>query len=164
MDNLDKVRELAKQLDQARHTKNEYEEKLKEINKEIRDIEECKLSPMLDELGISKMSLDNMDIAKSVIFRCPYTKHTDKDAFKFLFDSNNDGALKKQLIVDLEVYPRAAFELDLLGIEYKEEYSIHHATLSSIIKELVETGKFTTDDIEKYSIYIQPQVKIKEIK
>ena len=78
-----------------------------------------------------------------------------------MFDSNNDGALKKHLIVDLEAYPRAGFVLMEHDIEYETEYSIHHATLSSIIKELVESGQFSTDDIERYSVYVQPQIKIK---
>jgi hypothetical protein len=52
--------------------------------------------------------------------------------------------------------------LDEENIPYKVEYSIHHMTLSSIIKELVEAGKFTTEDIDKYSVYVQPQIRVKQ--
>lgn len=160
---LSKVHELADELVSAREMKKQYEDKLKDINSQIKDIEENKLNNLLLDLGINKISLDDMDISKSVVFRGGYTKHSDPAAFQFLYDSHNDGALKKHIIVDLEAYPRAGFVLMENGIRYTEEYSIHHATLSSIIKELVEAGKFTTDDIDKYSVYVQPQVKIKRI-
>lgn len=161
---IDSIRKLAERLSEIRDAKSYYEEQIKTINQEIKDIEEGTLSSMLDNAGLSKMSFDDMDITKTLAYRPAYTKHSDKEAFKFLFDSNNDGALKKQLIIDLEAYPEAEFEISCKNIEYKIEYSIHWATLSSILKELVESGNLSTADIEKYSIYIQPQIKIKRKK
>ena len=161
MNEVDQIKELATQLFNARSQKAQLENQVKEINSLIKDIEEHKLSSLLDEQGISKVTLDDMDISKTLVFRGSYTKHRDPEAFQFLFDSQNDGALKQQVIIDLTTCPQATVELDKMDIPYTIEYSIHHATLSSIIKELVETGKFTTDDIEKYSVYVQPQVKIK---
>lgn len=158
---FNQVKELAEQLASAREQKKLYEEKIKDINSTIKTLEENKLNDLLVDLGINKISLDDMDISRSVVFRGGYTKHSDPEAFKFLYDSHNDGALKKHIIVDLEAYPRAGFVLMENGIKYTEEYSIHHATLSSIIKELFEAGQFTTDDIDKYSVYIQPQIKVK---
>lgn len=158
---FEQVKELAQQLASAREEKKVYEDKIKDINSTIKNLEETKLNNLMLELGISKVSLDDMDISRSVVFRGGYTKHSDPEAFQFLYDSHNDGALKKHIIVDLEAYPRAGLVLEENGIKYTEEYSIHHATLSSIIKELVEAGQFTTDDIDKYSVYVQPQIKVK---
>lgn len=155
------VEELARELVDYRDQKKQCEEALKDINKKIKDVEEKKLADLLDELQISKITLDDMDIKRTCVFHGGYTKHTDKEAFQFLFDSNNDGALKKHIIIDMEACQRASIELDVAGIPYQIEYSIHHATLSSILKELVESGKFSTDDMDKYSVYVQPQVKIK---
>ena len=158
---IDTIRNLASHLYEIRAKKKELEDAVKDCNEQIKRIEEGTLNNAMIDLGINSVSLENMDISKSVVFRGGYTKHEDPAAFQFLFDSNNDGALKKHIIVDLEAYPRAGFVLMENDIEYKTEYSIHHATLSSIIKELVETGKFSTDDIEKYSVYVQPQIQIK---
>ena len=163
-DDINRVRELAEQLLNARASKKEYEDKLKEINKDIKNIEEKELAGLLDELCVSKLSVADMDITKSVVFRPGYVKHSDPEAFQFLFDTNNDGALKKHLVINLESYPDIPTFLDLKGVDYKIEYSIHHATLGSIIKELVEAGKFGIDDILKYDVYVQPQVKIKTTK
>ena len=161
MNDVEQIKELATQLIDARLEKANLENQVKEINKKIKDIEENKLSSLLDEQCISKITIDEMDIAKSLVFRAPYTKHTDPGAFQLLFDSNNGDALKQHLIVDLADCPHAPIELDVKRIPYKIEYSIHHATFSSILKELAEAGKLSTDDIEKYSIYVQPQVRIK---
>ena len=155
------VRELAEHLYEIRSRKKELENEVKSCNEQIKRIEEGTLNDAMLDLGISRVTLDDMDITKSIVFRGGYTKHKDPEAFKFLFDSNNDGALKKHLIVDLEAYPRAGFVLMENDIEYETEYSIHHATLSSIIKELVESGQFSTDDIDRYDVYVQPQIKIK---
>ena len=163
-DDIEAIRNMAIALEQAREEKKNCEDRLKEINDKIKTIEEGELSSLLDEKGISGISLDDMDISKSIIFRGGYTKHSNREAFKFLFDSANDGALKKQLIIDLNEYPRAAFELEMLNIRYEIEYSIHHATLSSILKELIEAGKFSTDDMDKYGVYAQPRIKVKKKK
>lgn len=161
MSEVEKIHELATELYNLRELKKQKEEEVKDLNASIKQIEENDLSSLLDEQGINRMSLDDMDISKSLVFRGGYTKHTDKDAFKFLFDSNNDGALKQFLIVDLAAHPGAEFALMSEDIPYKIEYSIHHMTLSSILKELVESGQLSTDDMDKYSVYAQPQVKVK---
>lgn len=156
-----KIYNLANQLTNLRLQKQEAEEYVKKLNKEIRQVEEKELAPLMDEQQVSKISINDLDISKSLIYRGGCTKHYDKDAFKYLFDSNNEGALKQLLIVDYAACPLADIVLAEANIPYVIEYSIHHATLSSILKELIESGKLSTEDIEKYSIYIQPQVKVK---
>ena len=156
-----KIYDLALQLSQLREQKKEAEEHVKKLNEEIKKVEEKTLAPLMDEQLVSKISINDLDISKSLVYRGGCTKHYDKDAFKYLFDSNNEGALKQLLIVDYAACPLADAVLTEAGIPFTTEYSIHHATLSSILKELVESGKFSTEDIEKYSVYIQPQIKVK---
>ena len=162
MSNVEKIHELAEELYNLRNEKQTKENEIKDLNSQIKNIEEGSLSDLLDEEGISRVSLEDLDISKSLVYRGSYTKHTDKDAFKFLFDSHNEGALKQYLIVDLATHPQAEFVLMSEDIPYKIEYSIHNMTLSSILKELVESGQFTMNDIEKYSVYVQPQIKVKQ--
>ena len=156
------IYELATELKNTREAKKQAEELVKELNKAIKEIEEKKLAQLMDEQQVSKISIQDLDISKSLVYRGGYTKHTDRDAFKFLFDSDNQGALHQYLIIDLAMCPEAEFVLQEQEIPYTTEYSIHHATLSSILKELIESGKLSTEDIEKYNIYIQPQIKVKQ--
>lgn len=158
----DRIYELAKELHILRALKKQAEDAVKDTNKQIKEIEETKLNDLLNEEGISKIDINDLEISKSLAFRCGYSKHTDPKAFKFLFDTNNDGALKQHVIVDLAACPGICFILDEKDIPYKVEYSIHPMTLSSIIKELVESGRFSTNDIDKYNVYVQPQIKVKQ--
>jgi hypothetical protein len=157
-----KIYELAKELKSLRDIKKQAEDAVKDANEKIKDIEEHKLNDLMLNEGINNVNLNDLEISKSLVFRGGYTKHSDPEAFQFLFDTHNEGALKQTVTVDLSVCPRICFLLDEENIPYKVEYSIHHMTLSSIIKELVEAGKFTTEDIDKYSVYVQPQIKVKQ--
>lgn len=161
MNKIETLHEYASRLFEYRQDKKRLEEELTKLNSQIKDIEEHKLNDLMNNEGINGISLDDFDVSRTLIFRCGYTKHTDKDAFKFLFDSDNDGALKQLAIVDIATCPQVQYIFDKYAIPYKIEYSIHHATLSSIIKELVATGQFSTEDIEKYNVYVQPQIKVK---
>lgn len=160
---LQEIKEEALKLKQLRDEKDELNSALKDINDKIRTIEEYELSSLMENEGIQDVTVDNVHIKRGVVFRGGVTSHEDKDAFKYLFDTHNDGALKKKLIIDLESYPDIARTLDYMGIKYTINYSIHHMTLSSLLKELVMEGKLSTEDFDTYSIYAQPQIKV-EIK
>ena len=160
---LDLIREKALELKDLREDKEKLNDRLKEINDNIKNLEEKQIAVMMDDEGISDVTVDGVRVKRGVVFRGGVTKHTDKDAFKYLFDTDNGGALKQVVSIDLTQRPDITDMLDQLNIPYTVEYSIHHMTLSSILRELVGDGKLTTDDFDKYSIYAQPQIKV-EIK
>ena len=160
---LQDIKEKALELSELRETKAKLNDSLKDTNEKIANLEGKVISTMMDDEGITDVTVDDVRIKRGVIFRGSVTSHTDKDAFKYLFDTNNEGALKQHVIVDLAQYPNITKDLAAMGVEYNIQYSIHHMTLSSLIKELVMDGKLSTADFEKYSIYAQPQIKV-EIK
>ena len=157
---LELIKEKALELKGLRAKKEELNDSIKTVNEGIKTLEEKQIPAMMDDLGVSDITIDGVKVKRGVVFRGGVTKHTDKDAFKYLFDSHNDGALKQVISIDLTQNPQAQEVLDELNIPYSVEYSIHHMTLSSILKELVGDGKLTTDDFDKYSIYAQPQIKV----
>ena len=157
---LELLKEKALELKGLRENKDKLNDQLREINDEIKNLEEKQIAVMMDDEGITDVTVDGVRVKRGVVFRGGVTKHTDKDAFKYLFDTNNDGALKQVVSIDLTQCPDIKDILNRLDIPYTVEYSIHHMTLSSILKELVGDGKLTTDDFDKYSIYAQPQIKV----
>lgn len=157
---LKEIKEEALELRELRMQKDSLNSQLKEVNESIKDLEEYKLDSAMEDMGLSDVTVDGVRIRRGVVFRGGVTSHSDKDAFKYLFDSHNDGALKQQLIVDLSEYPKLPELLHEREINYKIQYSIHHMTLSSILKELFADGKLSTEDFERYSIYAQPQIKV----
>lgn len=157
---LQEIKQDALRLKSLRDQKETLNQQLKDVNSSIRELEEFQLSSAMDDIGISDVTVDDVHIRKGIIFRGGVTSHTDKDAFKYLYDTNNEGALKKKVIIDLDRYPNVVALLLGEGIGYDIQYSIHHMTLSSILKDLVAEGKLSTEDFDKYSIYAQPQIKV----
>lgn len=160
---LEELKADALKLKDLRDQKDSLNTQLKEINESIRSLEEYQMDSMMSDMGLSDVTVDGVHIKRGVVFRGGVTSHSDKDAFKYLFDSHNDGALKQVAMVDLAVHPEVVDLLERAGIAYKIQYSIHHMTLSSILKELVLDGKLSTADFDTYNIYAQPQIKV-EIK
>lgn len=154
------VKEKALELKDLREQKESLNSRLKAINEDIRGLEEHTLSSLMDDMGITDVTVDDVHVRRGVVFRGGVTSHTNKDTFKYLFDSHNEGALKQELIVDLAKYPELPAILERTGVEYVRRYSIHHMTLSSILKDLFAEGVLSTEDFEKYSIYAQPQIKV----
>lgn len=157
---LSKIKEDALRLKDLRDQKDHLNLQLKDINNSIKALEEYQLNSEMEDAGISEVTVDNVHIKKGIVFRGGVTSHTDKDAFKYLFDTDNEGALKQKVIIDLAQYPEAPDLLSKLNICYEIQYTIHHMTLSSILKELVSEGKLSTEDFDRYSIYAQPQIKV----
>ena len=157
---LQDIKTEALKLKNMREQKDSLNQQLNDLNKDIKSLEERTLDSMMADMGISDVTVDDVHIRRGVIFRGGVTSHTDKEAFQYLFDSNNEGALKQELVIDLAQHPEAEKLLQEIGIGYGIRYSIHHMTLSSILKELVMEGKLSSEDFDKYSIYAQPQIKV----
>lgn len=157
---LKEIKEGALNLKKLREEKDSLNDQLKQINADIKELEEHQLDALMSDMGITDVTVDNVHIRKGVVYRGGVTSHTDKDAFKYLFDSHNEGALKQKLCIDIARYPDIAERLTAMGIDFEINYSIHHMTLSSILKELFTEGKLSTEDFERYSIYAQPQIKV----
>lgn len=157
---LQEIKENALHLKDLRETKDSLNSQLKSVNEEIKELEEHRLDSLMSDMGITDVTVDDVRIRKGVVYRGGVTSHCDKEAFQYLFDSNNEAALKQHLIIDLAEYPELPDILEEMGIKFEINYSIHHMTLSSILKELFSEGKLSTADFEKYSIYAQPQIKV----
>jgi hypothetical protein len=162
---LEEIKGKALELKDLRDRKDTLSNELKDINESIREIEEHRLSSLMDDEGISDITIDDVRVRRGVIFRGGITTSTDADNFKFLFDTNNDQALKKKLVIDIEGVDPSVLEtiketMGLLKVDYEITYSIHHMTLSSILKELVTEGKLSTEDFDRFRIYAQPQIKV----
>lgn len=157
---LQEIKACALELKDLRSQKEALTSELKQVDDSIRNLEERRLDAMMSDEGLSDVTIDGVRINRGVVFRGGVTSHTDKDAFKYLFDTNNEGALTQMAMVDLASQPDALARLDAAGIAYEIKYTIHHMTLSAILKQLVADGKLSTEDFDKYSIYAQPRIKV----
>lgn len=161
---IEELKDMALTLQSKRETKKQLEMRLETLNADIKDLEEVKMSSAMEELGLSRVVVDDLDISRSIAFRGSVFKSCDKEKFQYLFDTDNEGALKQQAIVDLANYPDVATVLEENDVDFEICYTIHHMTLSSILKELVMAGSLSTDDFEKYKVFSQPKIAIKLVK
>lgn len=162
---LEEIKEKALELKSLRDKKDLLNENLKDVNEQIKCIEEYTLSTIMDDDGISDVTIDGVRVRRSATLRGGILSSTNREDFKFLFDTNNDGALKKKLVIDIqdvdpEVLSNVKELIEGAGLKPEISYTIHHMTLSSILKELVSEGLLSTDDFERYKIYSQPQIKV----
>lgn len=159
------IKKQAKDLQSNRAKVKALEEKIDKLKKDGSQIEKELFSLMEDD-GMAKATLDDIEVSRKITFRGSVLKHTDKEAFKYLTDSNNEDALKQQILIDLTTNDKDEVVniLEENGVDFEVAYSIHHATLSSLLGQLVADGKLTTEDFEKYSIFCQNQVTVKQVK
>lgn len=160
---LESIREKALELKKLRDKKNTLNDELSEVSRQIKDLEESQIDKEMDDLGLSDVTINGVQVKRGVIFRGNITTSTNKNDFQFLFDTENEGALKQMILIDISTIKASYVQgiLDEHFIPYEIKYTIHHATLSSILKDLVENGKLSTEDFDKFRIYAQPQIKVK---
>jgi len=115
---------------------------------------------MLDEAGVEEIKVGNYKVKNGVIYRSNITKANQEAAFQFLYDTDNDGIIKKTLTINPEQIDKAEAVLRTHKVEFDRELKVDNRTLGRVVRELVEDGRMSTDDMEKFSIYIQPDVKI----
>lgn len=161
---VEDIKKLAEDLKDKREKKKALEEELEALTDEIREIEEHTLNDLLLDSGLVDLTVDNLKIKRSEVYRGK-TSSDNKEDFDFLFDTNNGGAVKQELIVNIaDCEDKVTDLLQKAGIEFNKKFSVHHATLSSIVRLLVEEGEFSSEDIEKHKIYIQPKIAVKPVK
>lgn len=161
---VEDIKDLAIELKDKREKKKALEEELECLTDEIREIEEHTLNDLLLDNSLSELTIGDLKVKRSEIYRGK-TSSSDKDDFDFLFDSDNGGAVKQEIIINIaDCEDKVTDLLNKANIDYDKKYSIHYGTLSSIIKGLIEAGSFSSEDIEKHKIYIQPKIAVKPIK
>jgi hypothetical protein len=164
---VEEIKKLAEDLKDKREKKKALEEELDVLSTEIKVIEEHTLNDLLLDSGLANLTVDDLVIKRSEVYRGKTTSE-EKSDFDYLFDSNNGGAVKQEIIINIG--DNACDEEDVTallskaGIDYKKKYSIHHGTLSSIIRLLLEEGVLSSEDLVENCIYIQPKIAVKPVK
>ena len=115
---------------------------------------------MLDDAGVEEIKVGDYKVKNGVIYRSNITKANQKEAFQFLYDTDNGGIVKKVITINPEMIDDAETLLQGAGVSFETELKVDNRVLGRVVRELVEEGKMSTDDMDKFSIYVQPDVKI----
>ena len=115
---------------------------------------------MLEEADVDEIKVGDYKVKNGVIYRSNITKANQSEAFQFLYDTDNGGIVKKSITINPEMIDDAETILRDAGVSFETELKVDNRVLGRVVRELVEDGKMSTDDMDKFSIYVQPDVKI----
>lgn len=115
---------------------------------------------MLEEADVDEIKVGDYKVKNGVIYRSNITKANQKEAFQFLYDSDNGGIVKKVITINPEMIDEAEAILRDAEVIFETELKVDNRVLGRVVRDLVEDGKMSTDDMDKFSIYVQPDVKI----
>lgn len=154
---------LLKKINEKTKLENEVErldELKKAKEKRINEIMLKEIPEMMDDADVQEIVVGDYKVKAGVIYRSSITKANQEDAFKFLYDTQNEGIIKKNLIICAEQIEDAEALLQQNEIAFEKDLRVDNRVLGRVVRELVEDGKMGTDDMEKFSVYIQPDIKI----
>lgn len=154
---------LLKKINEKTKLENEVErldELKKAKEKRINEIMLKEIPEMMDDADVQEIVVGDYKVKAGVIYRSSITKANQEDAFKFLYDTQNEGIIKKNLIICAEQIEDAEAILQQNEIAFEKDLRVDNRVLGRVVRELVEDGKMNTDDMDKFSVYIQPDIKI----
>lgn len=126
----------------------------------VERIMDKEIPDMMDEAGVSEIKVEGYKVKNGIVYRSNITKANAPAAFKFLYDTNNEGIIKKNILIDEEQLDIAEKLLKAAKVTFTTELKVDNRTLGRVVRELVEAGKMNTEDMEKFSLFTQPDVKI----
>ena len=85
---LEEIKAEALKLKALRDRKDSLMHELKEVNESISASEEHTLDSLMEDAGVSDVTVDGVRIKRGAIFRGGVTSSSERDKFKFLFDTD----------------------------------------------------------------------------
>lgn len=150
---------LADKNEQAKRCRariEQYEQSLATARDELRHIEEDEMPALLDELGVSSVTLKS-----GAMIVCDTSLHASipassrPDAYAWLRSNGNEGIIKNEFTIrfnkgedNLVGHVKAVVED--LGLAYDQKESVHASTLKSFVKEQMKIGVTFPPSFEIY--------------
>lgn len=125
----------------------DIQEKLKEKNKKLQELQFNKIPDLFDEFGLSKLALlDGTKIEIKRSYAASITDANRKDCFAWLKKNKHDSLIKHEIIAKLKKgeIKEAKEMLKLLkkqGVTFVDKQGIHPQTLNSFVREQIENGE-----------------------
>lgn len=155
-DSLRTIRKMGAALQELEKEKLKHEQKLEEINSNIKRIQTETLPDLMEELGIDSLKLaDGTEIKKALFYSASIPDERWAEFVAWAENTRNDAMIKREIRVEGTRHDKSAFEaaqklLKDAKIQFKDVNAIHHATLKSLVKELYEKGQKVPDCIKHY--------------
>ena len=163
---LEEIKTLGMVLSSYKTELQKQEDELSAVKEMIRRIEEETLPQMMDDLGITDITLEDGSKISCGDFIAAKIKDP-ATAFKWLQDTDNDGIIKNEVKVVLgrgedEKAEGVMKLLEEQGIPAKLDKTIHHSTLRAFVKEALDNPELA-DSLPKaaFGVYEARRVTFK---
>lgn len=162
---LTQVAELAEEQLRLEREVEAMEEALSAKKQELLGISKGKLPALMMEIGVKEFKL--VDGSKITIKPFVSAKIDDENreaCFSWLTANGHADIIKHEISVKLgkgedEVARQVAQAIAALGVTYTDKESVHHQTLTSFIKGVLERGE--DFPLQMFNVYLGNEAKIK---
>jgi hypothetical protein len=164
------VRQKAVELRDSYLEKTKLEEKVKEIQSRITNIERKDLPDLFSRAKVSSVTIEpdgnypGFVAERGTVYGAKIPDEKRMEAFQWL-ESQGHGDLVKStinIVFGMQEHERRLQVMKLLadnGVEYWADESVHHMTLKAFVKREITAGRIVPQDL--LGVFIFDEVKIK---
>lgn len=164
---LNKVATLAKRQIELMQQISEFEEILKNLGEDLKQVQEFQLPEAMSELGLSEFKTDTgHKITVKPYYAAKLDDSNRDEAFGWLRNNGHEDLIKHEITVplgrgmdglakDLKTFVQAR------GLSFVDKEGVHHSTLNAFFKEQMENGANFPVDLFKGYIGRKTKITIK---
>lgn len=158
-----KIAELVKQLIDKRDAVEKAENEVKRLKAEADSISSERIPNLMSEMGIELLKTPFGKIEVIQKYRGYISKANEKEAFEWLRKNNHGDIIKTNVsgsfgMGEDDKAQQMLATLRSQGIDPIHKEGVHHAALSSWVKEMTEKGIDIPDDL--FGVFIANETKI----
>ncbi len=135
---------LAEQQVKAENKVAQSKALLEKDTEALRTIKEDALPQLMDEAGVEEVTTTGgIKISVKDIIRARIPKSNPEEAFRWLTENGHGGLITqtaKVSIGDDEMLHEFGCAMKELGVQFREEKSVHHSTLRAFVTEMLNKG------------------------
>lgn len=170
-DRLERVKDVARQVRSLEVEREQLEERLSTIKRQLQSLLERDLVKVLGEAAMTSFSLERdgnlpaLTFEKVTYYSAKIPEDKEVEAFGWLHDEGHGDLVKTQISValgmgDRELAQQVENAITEAGADFSSKLSVHPATLKSFVKTEVEAGRALP--LELFGAHIGETVKIKK--
>lgn len=162
-DALARLRRLATALQNAQLDRAEIDDALKAKNREIRHLSEVLIPDLMEEMGLSEITLDDgskLSVGKNVRASIPATRR--EEAMQWILDHGFGDIIKHQVVVDAGKGDASELiaTIEAAGHMARDDQSVHPQTLKKFITDLLAEGEDVP--MEVFGAHVINEAKLKK--
>lgn len=170
-DRLERVKRVATRVRLLEAEREAAEEKLKDINLQLKMLTERDLVKFMGEASLTSFSLEAegnfppMKFEKVTFYSAKIPEDKEVDAFNWFHEEGHGDLVKTQITVALGMGEREVAEsvekaITEAGADYSSKLTVHPATLKSFVRSEMEAGRPLP--VELLGVHVGEVVKLKK--